>query len=90
MKVDGVFYQAGQLIASGKTVTANSTYTVDSKIIGKLVHKEAIPFMSAFSVGTSFYDQQKLRENHWLTFGHNTLDYIRNFPIITIVETNPA
>ncbi len=90
MKVSGVFYQAGQLIASGKTVTANSTYIADAKIIGKLVHKEAIPFMSAFSVGTSFYDQQKLRENHWLTFGHNTLDYIRNFPIITIEETNPA
>lgn len=90
MKVDGTFYQAGQLIATGKTVAANSTYIADATTVGKLVHKESIPFMSAFSVGTSFYDAQKLRENHWLTFGHNTLDYIRNYPIIKIVETNPA
>lgn len=90
MKVDTVYYNAGQAIATGKTVTTNTTYIADATVIGKLIHKEAIPFMSAFSVGTSFYDQQKLRENHWLTFGHNTLDYIRNFPLIKLVETNPT
>lgn len=87
MIVDDVYYNAGDLIGAGETVPANSTYAAETSIIGKLVHKQAIPFMSAFSVGTSFFDAQKLRENHWLTFGHNTLDYIRNFPIITIVAT---
>ena len=90
MVVDGTYYNAGDLIATGKTVTTNTTYDADATIVGKLVHKEAIPYMSAFSVGTSFFDAQKLRENHWLTFGHNTLDYIRNFPIIKIVATEAA
>ena len=79
-----VHYFAGDVIPTGTTVPANSTYTVDGSIVCKLVHKSAIPFMSAFNVGTSFFDAQKLRENHWLTFGYNTLDYIRNFPIFTI------
>lgn len=84
MEVDNVKYFAGDLIATGKTVAKKSTYIADEDIIARVVHKKAIPFMSAFSVGTSFFDNQKLRENHWLTFGHNDLDYIRNFPIITI------
>ena len=88
--VNSVYYNAGDLIASGQTVSANTTYDADATIVGKLVHKEAIPYMSAFSVGTSFFDAQKLRENHWLTFGHNTLDYIRNFPIIKIVASEAA
>lgn len=84
MEVGGVKYFAGDLIETGKTVAKNSTYIANADIIARVVHKKAIPFMSAFSVGTSFFDAQKLRENHWLTFGHNKLDYIRNFPIITI------
>lgn len=77
-------YFAGDIVTNTKTIVKNSTYKTDAKIIAKIVHKKSIPLMSAFSVGTSFFDQQKLRENHWLTFGHNSLDYIRNFPIITI------
>lgn len=77
-------YFAGDVITNAKTIVKNSTYKTDANIIARVVHKKAIPFMSAFSVGTSFFDGQKLRENHWLTFGHNELDYIRNFPIITI------
>lgn len=77
-------YFAGDAITTGKTVVKNTTYIPNANIIARVVHKKAIPFMSAFSVGTSFFDGQKLRENHWLTFGHNDLDYIRNFPIITI------
>lgn len=90
MIVDTVYYNAGDLIPQGKTVATNSTYDADATIVGKLVHKQAIPFMSAFSVGTSFFDAQKLRENHWLTFGHSSLDYIRNFPIITITATEDS
>ena len=78
------FFFGGDLVGNGTTVAASSCYIPDAKIIGKLVHKKAIPFMSAFSVGTSCFDAQKLREQKFLTFGHSTPDYIRNFPVLTV------
>ena len=42
------------------------------------------PYMSAFEVGTSFFNPKSLTENHYLTFGHNTLEYLKNYPFITV------
>ena len=82
---------AGELIPSGVTVIDISennpiiypTYTEDPTIICKMV-VVLPPYMSAFEVGTSFFNQRNLSENHYLTFGRNTLDYLRNYPLITI------
>jgi hypothetical protein len=79
---------AGDLVGDQVAVTTNTTYKPDADIIAKLVHKKDVPFMSAFSVGTSFFDQQKLRENHWLTFGHNTLEHLGAFPLIKIIVSS--
>jgi hypothetical protein len=40
--------------------------------------------MSAFEVGTSFFNPKSLTENHYLTFGHNTIEYLENYPFITV------
>lgn len=33
---------------------------------------------------TSFFNAKSLTENHYLTFGHNTLEYLKNYPMITV------
>lgn len=76
---------AGDYLPTGATYTANTTYKENSKVIAKLIHKDSIPFMSAFEVGTSFFNPRSLTENHYLTWGHNTLEYRYGLPYITIL-----
>ena len=33
---------------------------------------------------TSFFNAKSLTENHYLTFGHNSLEYLKNYPMITV------
>lgn len=82
--IDGKHYFPGDLIPSGKTVSANTTYVVDTDVICKVVHKNAIKYMSAFEVGTSFFNPRSLTENHYLTFGYSYPDYLKNYPIINV------
>lgn len=58
-------------------------YRVDDTIAFKVIHKNSIPYMSAFEVGTSFFNPKSLTTNHYLTFGHNTLEHLANYPMIT-------
>ena len=75
----------GDLIPSNQNATANESYKVNSKIICKIVTKLP-PFMSAFEVGTSFFNPKSLTENNYLTWGHNELEYLLGKPFITISE----
>lgn len=75
---------AGDLIPTGYTAPAGTSYTVDSTIAFKVIHKNSVPYMSAFEVGTSFFNPKSLTENHYLTWGHNTLEYLKNYPVITV------
>lgn len=76
-------YFAGDLIKTSDTAPAGTSYTVKDDIVCKVVVKLP-PYMSAFEVGTSFYNPRSLTENHYLTFGHNTLEYLKNYPMITV------
>jgi hypothetical protein len=82
--VEGVHYFPGEAIANGVSAPAGTTYTVDNSIAFKVIHKRSIPYMSAFEVGTSFFNPRSLTTNHYLTFGHNTIDYLKNYPLITV------
>lgn len=79
--VGGKHIFPGDIIPEGETVQG---YTEDANIICKVMHKDSVPYMSAFEVGTSFFNPRSLTENHYLTFGHNTLQYLKNYPFITI------
>ena len=70
-------------IGSGKNFEEAEVYVVDDSIICKVLVKLP-PMMSAFEVGTSFFNPRSLTENHYLTFGHNTLEYLKNYPFITV------
>lgn len=76
-------YFAGDVIKTGDTAPAGTSYTVDTDVICKVVTKLP-PYMSAFEVGTSFFNPKSLTENHYLTFGHNTIEYLKNYPMITV------
>lgn len=73
----------GDVIPSGVEIAVGEGYKVDPDIICKIVVKLP-PFMSAFEVGTSFFNPRSLTENHYLTFGHNTLAALKNYPFVTL------
>ena len=75
----------GDLIPAGVEIAAGEGYAVDEKVICKVLVKLP-PYMSAFEVGTSFFNPKSLTENHYLTFGYNTLEYLKNYPFITVSE----
>lgn len=79
----------GDLLPGGAAYAANTTYTEDHTIAFKIMHKRSVPYMSAFEVGTSFFNPRSLTENHYLTWGYNTLEYLKNYPFIT-VRVKPA
>lgn len=74
----------GDLLPGGAAYTANTTYTEDGTIAFKIMHKRSVPYMSAFEVGTSFFNPRSLTENHYLTWGYNTLEHLKNYPFITV------
>lgn len=72
----------GDLLPNSQAYLANEVYTasytarpsLDSAIAAILmIHKEDFPIMSAFTVGTSFFNARRLDMNHYLTFGHNNV-----------------
>lgn len=73
----------GDEIPEGVQVYEDETYMEDGDIAFKLIHNDCAPFMSAFEVGTSFYNPRSLTENHYLTWGYNTLEHLKNYPFIT-------
>lgn len=85
-------YFAGDLIKAGTTLVSGGavivqSYQEDANIIAKVLHRNSIPYMSAFEVATSFFNAKSLTENHYLTFGHNTLEYLKDKPLITLKLT---
>lgn len=82
-KIGSNHYFAGDLIKKTDTAPAGTSYTVDDKVICKVV-EVLPPFMSAFEVGTSFFNPKSLTENRYLTWGHNTLEYLLDKPMITV------
>lgn len=75
----------GDVIPAGFEIAKGEGYLVDEKVICKVLVKLP-PYMSAFEVGTSFFNPKSLTENHYLTFGYNTLEYLKNYPFITVSE----
>ena len=74
----------GDYIPAGATVEIGEGYKAPAKDVICKVLVKLPPYMSAFEVGTSFFNAKSLTENHYLTFGHNTIEYLKNYPFITV------
>lgn len=85
--VAGKVYNAGDLVPTGTAYGANETYTPDSTIAFKIMHKDSVPFMSGFSTATEFWNPRALLSNHYLTWGYNSLAHLAQYPFITVRVT---
>ena len=74
---------AGATVKASGTFELGETYIEQADVICKVL-TVLPPYMSAFEVGTTFFNPRSLTENHYLTFGHNTLAYLKNYPMITV------
>lgn len=85
--VGGTVYHlfAGDKFPVGAVVAAGDGYEVDDKVIAVVV-TELPPYMSAFEVGTSFFNARSLTENHYLTFAHNSLEHLYAKPFVRVEE----
>lgn len=91
-KVGDVNYHVfpGEILPDNTTVGGSTAsflyaeaYVECPDIICKIVTKLP-PFMSAFEASTSWFNPKSLTETHFLTFGHNTLAYLKAFPLVTL------
>ena len=74
----------GDLLPGNTAYEANETYGEDPSIVCKIYHKDSIPFMTAFETGTEFFNPRSLTETHYLIWGYNGLEYLKNYPFITV------
>ena len=86
---DSVFLFAGELIPSGIKVASKTAilvpfYKEDSNVVCKIIHKKDLPYMSGFQAGTNFFNARALTDTHYTTFGHNSLEHLHNYPLITL------
>lgn len=80
------FNENGTAKSISAGIAANDSYKEASDIICKIVHKNAVPFMSAFETSTSFFNPRSLTETHYLIWGYSTPVYLFDKPFITVEE----
>lgn len=73
----------GDLLPGNTAYDANETYTEDGTVVFKVYHKNSVPFMTAFETGTEFFNPRSLTSTHYLIWGYNALESIKNYPFIT-------
>lgn len=75
----------GEKLPVGAAYEAGDAYTVDANVLFKVVHKDALPFMSALELGTQFVNAGNANStNSYLFWGHNTPERIKGVPLITV------
>ena len=78
----------GDLLPVNTAYEANETYSQDNSIVFKVYHKNSVPFMTAFETGTEFFNPRSLTETHYLIWGYNGLESLKNYPFITAKAVN--
>ena len=74
----------GDLLPGNTQYKSGEAYDVDPSIVCKIYHKDSIPFMTAFETGTEFFNPRSLTETHYLIWGYNGLEYLKNYPFVTV------
>lgn len=73
----------GMLLPGNTNYSGSTTYTEDANVVFKVYHKNSIPFMTAFETGTEFFNPRSLTSTHYLIWGYNGLEHLKNYPFIT-------
>ena len=74
----------GEELPVGASYAAGAAYAPNPDYIAKITVRGSVPFMSAFEVGTNFWNPRSLTENHYLTWGYNSLEHLKGKPWITL------
>lgn len=75
---------SGATVGSSQQFADAEVYIVDDSIMCKAIHKDAVPFMSAFTTNTVWWNPRSLTENHYLIWGYSEPCYLYNYPFLTI------
>lgn len=73
----------GATIKAGGDFEPGEVYIQTEDVICKIV-TEFPPYMSAFEVGSEFYNGRSHTRNNYLTFARNTLEHLAGKPFITV------
>ena len=92
--VSGTAYHCfpGDELVAGATIVASGNfepgevYINEANVICKVIHKDAIKFMSAFEVATEFFNPRSLTSSHYLTWGYSKPDYLKSLPVIKVLQ----
>ena len=79
---------SGSYVAVVGGLEASDVYLEDASIICKIMHKNSIKYLSSFESSTEFFNAKNLSQNRYLTWMYAKPDYLRNYPLITLRETN--
>lgn len=80
----------GDLLPANTPYGAYETYGQDNSIICKIYKASAVPFMTAFETGTSFFNPRSLTQTNFLIWGYNNLEHLKNYPFITVKQVVSA
>lgn len=64
--------------------TSAFAYTADTKVICKIIHKDAIKYLSSFETSTQFWNPKNLTTNRYLTWAYAEPETLDGYPLITI------
>ena len=59
-------------------------YKISDKIICKIVHKDAIKYLSSFETGTEFWNPKNLTTNRYLTWAYADPETLDGYPVVTV------
>lgn len=66
--------------------TSAFAYVEDPKVICKIIHKDAIKYLSSFETGSEFWNPKNLSTNRYLTWAYAEPETLDGYPLITIVS----
>lgn len=61
-------------------------YIANTKVICKIIHKDAIKYLSSFETGSEFWNPKNLTTNRYLTWAYAEPETLDGYPLITIVS----
>ena len=85
--------QAGTALTTRKVTGTNTqvydtvySYKADAKVICKIIHKDAVKYLSSFETSTEFWNPKNLSTNRYLTWMFASPDRLYAYPYITLKE----
>lgn len=66
--------------------TSAFAYIANTKVICKIIHKDAIKYISSFETGSEFWNPKNLTTNRYLTWAYAEPETLDGYPLITIVS----